>query len=126
MNDFRPLPAPPAPKTEARRLRRRALWAGLLLPPATVVVVVLALSTETGTECVMRGTCTDIPGGLYLGTLAVAAAAWIWALATPDTRPPAPPAPPAVSRRAALWTLLGAEAFFLTLVLGHFLPGRDA
>ncbi|MFD5326672.1 hypothetical protein [Streptomyces sp. NPDC127092] len=117
MNDFRPVPAPPAPKTEAGRLRGRALWTGLALAPATVLVVVLMLATESGTACVMLGTCGEVPGPLYLVTLAVAAVAWIWALATPDTRPPAPPAS---HRKAAYWTLLGAEANFLLLVMAHF------
>ncbi|MEU8619347.1 hypothetical protein [Streptomyces sp. NPDC048623] len=112
-----PLPAPRPAPTAARRLRTRALWAGLLLVPATVLVVILALASESGTACVMRGTCGDVPGWAYLATLAVAAVAWIWALSTPDT---APSDPPATSRTAALWILLGAEATFLALVLGHF------
>ncbi|MFF9198486.1 hypothetical protein ACF09L_25035 [Streptomyces sp. NPDC014779] len=117
MNDdlLPPLPAPRPAPSPARRLRTRALWAGLLLVPATVLVVVLALATESGTGCVMNGTCGEIPGWPYLVTLAVAVTAWVHALNTPDT-----PRTPATGRTAALWTLLGAEATFLALVAGYF------
>ncbi|WP_370412926.1 hypothetical protein [Streptomyces fradiae] len=110
-----PLPGPRPAPTAARRLRTRALWAGLLLVPATILVVVLALASESGTGCVMYGTCGEIPGWAYLATLAVAVAAWIRALSTPDT-----PHTPATGRTAALWILLGAELTFLSLVAGHF------
>lgn len=110
-----PLPGPRPAPTAARRLRTRALWAGLLLAPATVLVVVLALASESGTACVMNGTCGEVPGWAYLATLAVAVAAWIRALSTPDT-----PHAPDLGRTAAFWTLLGAEATFLVLVVGHF------
>ncbi|MFF5971855.1 hypothetical protein ACFY7C_10055 [Streptomyces sp. NPDC012769] len=122
MSDHLPPPPAPAPGPatapgEARRLRTRALWAGLLLIPATIGVVILALASEKGTSCVMHDTCGDVPGWLTLLTLAVGAAAWIRALSTPDG------APPAQDRMAALWILLGAEALFLTLVLAHFTGG---
>ncbi|MER7515991.1 hypothetical protein [Streptomyces sp. NPDC126499] len=124
MSDDLPAPTPAAPPasaaSEARRLRTRALWTGLGLIPATVLVVVLALASESGTRCVMLGTCGDVPGRLTLLTLAVAAAAWITALSTPEGAPPAP------TRKAALWLLLGAEATFLTLVLAHFTGGTPA
>ncbi|MFE6225225.1 MULTISPECIES: hypothetical protein [unclassified Streptomyces] len=121
MSTSAPTPAPtaPAPATDpgadARRLRLRALGAGLALVPATVVAVFLALATDKGGHCVMRGTCGDVPGWLYQAALAVAGAAWLVALTTPGGRPPAP------VRRAALRTLLGAEAVFLLLVLAHYL-----
>ncbi|MFF0431644.1 hypothetical protein ACFYU9_05350 [Streptomyces sp. NPDC004327] len=106
---------PPAPaSSEARRFRVRSLWAGLLLIPATVLVVILALASERGTACVMQGTCADIPGPLYLATLAVALGALIWTQTTPDGSPPTP------ARKAGLATLLGADLLFLTLVAAHF------
>ncbi|MFF2776983.1 hypothetical protein ACFVU3_18985 [Streptomyces sp. NPDC058052] len=104
------------PYMEARVLRRAALWAGLLFLPATLLGVVLALSSEAGTACVMRGTCREIPGWLYATTLAVAGGAWLRALTVPDG------APPTRARWAALWTLIGAETIFLCLVMGYFLP----
>ncbi|MDX2295156.1 MULTISPECIES: hypothetical protein [Streptomyces] len=111
------LPAPARiPCLEARVLRRAALWAGLLFLPATLLGVVLALSSEAGTACVMRGTCRQIPGWLYATTLAVAGGAWLRALTVPDG------APPTRGRWAALWTLIGAEVIFLCLVMGYFLP----
>ncbi|GGY30176.1 hypothetical protein [Streptomyces omiyaensis] len=103
-------PAPPA----ARALRRRALWAGLLFLPATLLALVLALASESGSACVMRGTCRELPGWLYASTLVVAGGAWVRALTVPDG------APPTRARRAALWTLIGAELVFLGLVMGHF------
>ncbi|MFG3345502.1 hypothetical protein ACGF1Z_10615 [Streptomyces sp. NPDC048018] len=109
MNDL----LPPAP-SEARRFRVRSLWAGLLLIPATLLVVVLALASERGTACVMRGTCADIPGACYLGTLAVALGALVWTQTTPDGAPPTP------ARKAGLAVLLGAGLTFLTLVAAHF------
>ncbi|MFE5794198.1 hypothetical protein ACFQ8C_16680 [Streptomyces sp. NPDC056503] len=126
MNDHATRPAAPAPAStpssadafppgqEARALRRGALWAGLLFLPATLLVVLAALSSETGSECVMRGTCGDVPGWLYAVTLAVAGTAWLAALTTPDGHPPA------TARWAALWTLIAAEVVFLGLVMGHF------
>ncbi|MFI8320894.1 hypothetical protein [Streptomyces sp. NPDC085529] len=112
-----PVPAPARiPYLEARVLRRAALWAGLLFLPATLLGVVLALSSEAGTACVMRGTCRQIPGWLYATTLAVAGGAWLRALTVPDG------APPTRGRWAALWTLIGAEVIFLCLVMGYFLP----
>ncbi|MFJ9809912.1 hypothetical protein ACIRTB_16975 [Streptomyces sp. NPDC101158] len=113
MNDLLP-PAPAPVPSEARRFRARSLWAGLLLIPATFLVVVLALASERGTACVMRGTCADIPGPFYLGTLAVALGALIWTQTTPDAAPPAP------SRKAGLAVLLGADLLFLSLVAAHF------
>lgn len=112
-------PSAPAPSA-ARRLRARALWTGLGLIPATFLVVLLALASESGTRCVMQGTCGDVPGWLTLLSLAVAAAAWITALATPDGASPAP------VRKAAFWILLGAETTFLTLVLAHFTGATPA
>ncbi|MGW4053188.1 hypothetical protein ACWENA_20375 [Streptomyces sp. NPDC004779] len=124
--DVTPVPDAPAPDTapvpaatpypEARALRRAALWAGLLFLPATLLGVMLVLSTEAGTACVMRGTCREIPGWLYATTLAVAGGAWLRALTVPDG------APPTRARRAALWTLIAAESIFLCLVMGYFLP----
>jgi hypothetical protein len=119
MNDELPAPTAPPPSSaaapsQARRLRTRALWTGLGLIPATFLVVVLSLASESGTRCVMQGTCGDVPGWLALLSLAVAAAAWITALATPVGASPAP------VRKAAFWILLGAETTFLTLVLAHF------
>ncbi|MFK3729498.1 hypothetical protein ACI2LJ_04425 [Streptomyces sp. NPDC088090] len=113
MNDPAPASAP-APVVPARTLRRCALWAGLLFLPATLLAVVLALSSETGTACVTRGTCGEIPGWLYAATLAVAGGAWTRALTVPDG------APPSRARWAALWTLIGAELVFLGLVAGYF------
>ncbi|MFD8014887.1 hypothetical protein [Streptomyces sp. NPDC058955] len=108
-------PAPARiPYLEARVLRRAALWAGLLFLPALLLGVVLALSSEAGTRCVMRGTCGEIPGWLYVTTLVVAGGAWIRALTVPDG------APPTRARWAALWTLIGAELVFLGLVMGYF------
>ncbi|MFI8289806.1 hypothetical protein ACIGBL_11735 [Streptomyces sp. NPDC085614] len=104
--------APSAPSAEAVRLRTRSLWAGLLLIPATVLAGILALASENAGRCVgYRVGCSTTPPWFYLATLAVAAAAWIHALCTPDT------APPAASRKAAFWTLIGAECVFLLLVL---------
>ncbi|MET9951495.1 hypothetical protein ABZ135_08080 [Streptomyces sp. NPDC006339] len=125
MSDELPAPAapptPPAPApSDARRLRVRALWTGLGLIPATFLVVVLALASESGTRCVMQGTCGDVPGWLTVLSLAVAAAAWITALCTPSGAPPAP------VRTAAFWIMVGAEATFLTLVLAHFTGGAPA
>ncbi|MFD4374764.1 hypothetical protein [Streptomyces sp. NPDC058486] len=124
MNDPAPAPTPasapaPAPASAptplpASTLRRCALWAGLLFLPATLLGVVLALASESGTECVMRGTCGDVPGWLYAATLVVAGGAWIRALTVPDGAPPTP------ARWAALWTLIGAELTFLGLVMGYF------
>ncbi|WP_031005866.1 hypothetical protein [Streptomyces sp. NRRL F-5727] len=102
------------PYLEARVLRRAALWAGLLFLPALLLGVVLALSSEAGTACVMRGTCGEIPGWLYVTTLVVGGGAWIRALTVPDGAPPTP------ARWAALWTLIGAELVFLALVMGYF------
>ncbi|MEV6328442.1 hypothetical protein [Streptomyces sp. NPDC051909] len=110
-----PLPGPRPAPTPARRLRTRALWAGLLLAPATVLVVVLALASESGTGCVMKGACGEVPGWAYLATLAVVVTAWIRALGTPDT-----PHTPDSGRTAAFWIMLGAEAVFLALVVGYF------
>ncbi|MEV5969826.1 hypothetical protein [Streptomyces sp. NPDC051921] len=118
MNDHLPsLPAPRAPSpgpSEARRFRVLSLWAGLLLIPATLLVVVLALASETGTACVMRGTCRSFPGWLYLSTLAVASGALVWTQTTPDGAPPAP------ARKAGLAVLLAAGLLFLSLVAAHF------
>ncbi|MFI8822388.1 hypothetical protein [Streptomyces sp. NPDC053431] len=115
MSDHPRLPsAPSAAPNEARRFRVRALWAGLLLIPATVLVVILALASESGTACVMHGTCRDVPGPLYLCTLAVAVGALIWTQSTPDGAPPAP------ARKAGLAVLLGADLLFLTLVATYF------
>ncbi|MFE5483627.1 hypothetical protein [Streptomyces sp. NPDC056527] len=102
------------PDPAAYRLRTRALWCGLALAPATVLVVFLALTTPEGSGCVMKGDCGTTPGWLYLATLAVAAGSWIHALCTPDG-----PAP-ASSRKAAFWTMIGAECVFLLLVLTYF------
>ncbi|MFI8366012.1 hypothetical protein [Streptomyces sp. NPDC085466] len=106
----------PIPYLDARTLRRAALWAGLLFLPATLLGLVLALSSEAGGVCVMRGTCREIPGWLYATTLAVAGGAWLRALTVPDG------APPTRARWAALWTLIGAEMIFICLVMGYFLP----
>ncbi|MFI8514534.1 hypothetical protein ACIGHB_25740 [Streptomyces sp. NPDC085460] len=127
--DTAPAPAAPAPASagpdtapapipylDARTLRRAALWAGLLFLPATLLGLVLALSSEAGGVCVMRGTCREIPGWLYATTLAVAGGAWLRALTVPDG------APPTRARWAALWTLIGAEMIFICLVMGYFLP----
>ncbi|MEU9860523.1 hypothetical protein AB0D99_06605 [Streptomyces sp. NPDC047971] len=102
------------PDPAAYRLRTRALWWGLALAPATVLVVFLSLTTPEGSGCVLNGDCGTVPGWAYLTTLAVAAGAWIHALLTPDG-----PAP-ASSRKAAFWTMLGAECVFLLLVLSYF------
>jgi hypothetical protein len=100
----------------ARRLRTRALWAGLLLVPGTVLVAIAGLASETGSRCLTYGEgCGTTPGWAYLATLAVAAASWIHALCTPDA-----PAEPAASRKAAFWTLIGSECVFLVLVLTYF------
>ncbi|WP_128979045.1 hypothetical protein [Streptomyces roseicoloratus] len=131
MNEFRHPPAPPGPTSEATRLRGRALWTGLALAPATLLVVILMLATEQGTACVMVGPCGDVPGPVYLATLAVAGVAWIWALTTPEPRPSAAdarsadaddaaPVSPAPHRKAAYRTLVGAEVFFLFLLVVHF------
>ncbi|MFB9555346.1 hypothetical protein [Streptomyces roseoviridis] len=122
MNDEQTAPAaPPASApSDARRLRIRALWTGLGLIPATFLVVVLALASESGTRCVMQGTCGDVPSWLTPLSLAVAAAAWITALCAPAGAPFAP------VRKAAFWTMAGAEATFLTLVLAHFTGGSPA
>ncbi|MFF6791464.1 hypothetical protein ACFY9C_20600 [Streptomyces filamentosus] len=120
MNDQAPTSAPapdPAPGSSfvpARTLRRCALWAGLLFLPATLLGVVLALASESGTRCVMRGTCGEVPGWLYAATLAVAGGALVRALTVPDG------APPTRARWAALWTLIGAETLFLGLVMAYF------
>ncbi|MEU6985435.1 hypothetical protein ABZ946_18690 [Streptomyces sp. NPDC046324] len=107
---------PPEAPTAARRLRTRALWAGLLLVPATIVAGLLALSTENAGRCVAYGTsCGSTPGWFYLVTFAITAIAWIHALCTPDG-----PAEPATSRKAAFWTLVGAESVFLLLVVTSF------
>ncbi|MFB7362518.1 hypothetical protein [Streptomyces hydrogenans] len=105
---------PDAPDRAVRLLRRSALWAGLLFLPATLLGVVLALASESGTACVMRGTCGEVPGWLYAVTLAVAGGAWLRALTVPYG------APPTRARWAALWTLIGAELFFLGLVMAYF------
>ncbi|MFJ8669146.1 hypothetical protein [Streptomyces sp. NPDC093600] len=101
---------------EARRFRTRALWAGLLLMPATVVAGVLGLMSENAGRCVGYGEgCSDTPGWVYLTALAVAAAAWIHALCTPDGD-----SQPAPGRKAAFWTMIGAECVFLLLVVTYF------
>ncbi|WP_137989209.1 hypothetical protein [Streptomyces vilmorinianum] len=103
---------PARPDAAARRLRTRALWAGLLLVPATILAGILALTSENAGRCVGYGEgCGSAPGWLYLAALAVAAAAWIHALCTPDDSAPAP------SRTVAFWTLIGAECVFLLLVV---------
>ncbi|WP_329120325.1 hypothetical protein [Streptomyces sp. NBC_01353] len=102
------------PDPAAYRLRTRALWCGLALAPATVLVVFLSLTTPEGSGCVLNGDCGTTPGWVYLATLAVAAGSWIHALCTPDG-----PAP-ASSRKAAFWTMIGAECVFLLLVLAYF------
>ncbi|MFF9339621.1 MULTISPECIES: hypothetical protein [unclassified Streptomyces] len=121
MNDPAPTAAPapasaptPPPVVPARTLRRCALWAGLLFLPAILLAVVLALSSESGTACVMRGTCGEVPGWLYWVTLAVAGGAWLRALTVPHG------VPPTRARWAALWTLIGAELLFLGLVTAYF------
>ncbi|QGZ49042.1 hypothetical protein GPZ77_12220 [Streptomyces sp. QHH-9511] len=107
--------APDRPGGAARRLRTRALWAGLLLVPATVLVGVLGLASENAGRCVGYGEgCSGTPGWVHLASLAVAAVAWIHALSTPDG-----PAP-ATSRTAAFWTTIGAECVFLLLVATAF------
>ncbi|MBT2441138.1 hypothetical protein J7E93_13665 [Streptomyces sp. ISL-36] len=104
------------PNEVARRLRTRALWAGLLLLPATVVAGFLGLASENAGRCLGYGEgCSDTPGWAYLASLAVAATAWIHALCTPDA-----PAEPTTARKAAFWTLIGAECVFLLLVLTLF------
>ncbi|MFC8272417.1 hypothetical protein ACFUJR_07720 [Streptomyces sp. NPDC057271] len=106
----------PPPATAARRLRTRALWAGLLLVPGAVLAGFLALSTENAARCVAQGHgCGSTPGWLYLATFLVIAAAWIHSLCTPDA-----PTEPATSRKAAFWTLIGAESVFLLLVATSF------
>ncbi|MFD0143100.1 MULTISPECIES: hypothetical protein [unclassified Streptomyces] len=106
----------PPPATPARRLRTRALWAGLLLVPGTVLSGFLALTTENASSCVTHGHhCGSTPGWLYLATFVIIAVAWIHALTTPDA-----PAEPATSRKAALWTLIGVESVFLLLVATSF------
>ncbi|MEV6202406.1 hypothetical protein AB0M64_20840 [Streptomyces sp. NPDC051771] len=115
-----PAPAPvagepaPAPDRAVRLLRRSALCAGLLFLPAVLLGVVLALASESGTACVMRGTCGEVPGWLYWVTLAVGGGAWLRALTVPYGAPPTP------ARWAALWTLIGAELLFLGLVMAYF------
>ncbi|MFC9261505.1 hypothetical protein ACFT25_17010 [Streptomyces hydrogenans] len=107
-------PDAPAHDRAARLLRRSALWAGLLFLPAILLGVVLALASESGTACVMRGTCGEVPGWLYAVTLVVAGGAWLRALTVPYG------APPTRARWAALWTLIGAELLFLALVMAYF------
>ncbi|MET9377089.1 hypothetical protein ABZX98_23600 [Streptomyces sp. NPDC002992] len=122
MNDEHPTRAraasdpdgPVRPDPAAHRLRTRALWWGLALAPATVLVVFLSLATPEGSGCVINGDCGTTPGWLYLVSLAVAAGAWIHALTTPDGPAPAP------SRKAAFWTMIGAECGFLLLVATYF------
>ncbi|MGW3515509.1 hypothetical protein [Streptomyces hydrogenans] len=125
MHDVPDAPAVPVPDTAAapdapahdravRLLRRSALWAGLLFLPAILLGVVLALASESGTACVVRGTCGEVPGWLYAVTLVVAGGAWLRALTVPYG------APPTRARWAALWTLIGAELLFLALVMAYF------
>ncbi|WP_051804302.1 hypothetical protein [Streptomyces griseus] len=114
MNDQAPAPAPGPSFVPARTLRRCALWAGLLFLPATLLGVVLALASESGSRCVVRGTCGEVPGWLCAVTLAVAGGALVRALTVPDG------APPTRARWAALWTLIAAETLFLCLVMAYF------
>ncbi|MFF1506121.1 hypothetical protein [Streptomyces sp. NPDC058326] len=108
-----PVPITP-PDVEGARLRKWALvWAGLLLP-ATLLAGVLALIPEDAGRCITHGGgCGGAPGFLYAVSLVIAAAAFVTVLTVRG-------ASRAGVRRAALWTQLGAEAFFLLFVLTTF------
>ncbi|MFJ8658791.1 hypothetical protein [Streptomyces sp. NPDC093795] len=105
-----PVPITP-PDVEGARLRRRSrIGAGLLLP-ASLLAGLLVLSRENTASCLAHGTaCDGTPGFLYAASLAIALAAFVTLRRT--SRPGV--------RRVALRTQLGAEGFFLLLLLIAF------
>lgn len=105
-----PVPAAPAPAS-GRAVRIWALVSAGLLVPATVLAGILALSADDAGRCVGYGeNCGSNPGWLYAGSLAVAAVAFVVALAAPREQ----------VRRAALAAQVVAELVFLLMVVTTF------
>ncbi|SED32661.1 hypothetical protein [Streptomyces sp. TLI_105] len=102
---------PSASEVAGRRLRKLSLiWAGLFVP-ATVLAGIVALTTENAARCLEYGDgCGSTPGYVYLGSLAVAAVAFVIAQSTARTS----------VARTAFRVQFGAEAVFVMLVMTTF------
>ncbi|MGW0392980.1 hypothetical protein ACWDYJ_19200 [Streptomyces sp. NPDC003042] len=73
--------APPSEPTV--RIRMWAVISAVLFVPALIVMKILVLTTETGSECLVRGGCAPFPGTAFLVLTGAALVAMVAALTTP-------------------------------------------
>ncbi|MFD4765590.1 hypothetical protein [Streptomyces niveus] len=78
--------AAPTPSPTTRRLRMWATTAALLMVPASILAVLLALTSERAGWCITYGDCASNPDWLYQGSLLVAGMAWVTVLCVPRKR----------------------------------------
>ncbi|KJY47857.1 MULTISPECIES: hypothetical protein [unclassified Streptomyces] len=102
-----PTPESPA-EAAARRVRRNAGIAALLLLPALVAAKVLVLSTEAGGRCLMQGGCRPFPGEVFLALLAAVVASGVAVQSAPHR-----------FRKHALAAQLALEALAVLMVLAY-------